>query len=161
MSSICVGVVKIEDSNNELKKALKKFVENRGWGIMFDTYYYPLAERIEGKNLTTFDLTDFPDYRNCERLLCEDWFTINEEKNKYPLVERLGFIKDVIRLCLKSVDNMEFYIGDFSTDIEEFLFYEIEWSEFVYTLMSLYNKYHDIPCVHFYIKNESNKTNKK
>jgi len=36
MSSICTGIVKIEDSKKEFKDALVDFVEKSGWGILFN-----------------------------------------------------------------------------------------------------------------------------
>ncbi|PKM62340.1 MAG: hypothetical protein CVU97_05840 [Firmicutes bacterium HGW-Firmicutes-21] len=105
------------------------------------------------KDKLTFDLSDFPKYRNCERLLNADWCTYSDEKNRNPLIERLNYIRDVMELCLKFVESLEMFIADEDlTEVNEFSFYEIQPSEFIDVMLPLYNKIGFCPNVHFNIK---------
>lgn len=158
MSSICVGILEINNTKTKeiFVDSLTQFVEKHGWGIVFNSDASIIIENINNYNgKITFDLSDFPKYPNCERLLNADWCTFNGEDNKYPLKERLEFITEVIELCLESADRMEMFIsdGDF-IDIEDFELYEIEPSQFVDILISLYKKIGFAPNAHFkFIKN--------
>lgn len=154
MSSICVGIVKIEKIDGEFKKTIIEFIENSGWGIMFNSDASILYSRKHHENELTFDISDFPNYRNCERLFCPDGCTINDEINRSALNERLTFLQNVIVLCLNFVDNLEMFIsGDDNNDINDFSLYEIYPSEFVGLILSLYNEIGP-PTVHLFIKKQ-------
>jgi len=57
-----------------------------------------------------------------------------------------------MELCLKSVESLEMFIADEDlTEVNEFSFYEIQPSEFVDIMISLYNKIGFTPNVHFII----------
>ena len=153
MSAIFTIKMNNVNKKDELKFNLTNFIEGEGWGVSFETTSSVILYNGIDKSFFVIDLSDFPGYHNCERLLNADWCKYNDEENRSPLSQRLNFIKQVIGICLSYANTVEIFVSDADlTKIEDFEFKRIKTIDFVPIMTNLYNVIGYEPSVHFTFK---------